>query len=157
MFSMVAITLIVLSKLDKIKDVKKAFTVFTIVGLIGLMPVNCFWHIYQSNSNCGGAKFKPQFVVVSEYIKRDYDTVYIINYDSHKYGMGMRSIYGYLFTNYKLIEPGENNIDIKDKTVALITTEDFEGEIEGVQLGFETAEIKVYINSGENQTLKVKF
>lgn len=157
MFSAVAVAMIVLSKLDKIKDVKKAFTTLTVIGLIGLMPVNSFWHIYQSNRNCGGTKFKPEFIEVSEYIKRDYDKVYIINYMSRKYGMEMRSIYGYLFTDYELIEPDENIIDIKGKRIAVITTEDFDGEIDGANLSFETAEIKVYTSSNESETLKVKF
>lgn len=157
MFSYAVIALIVLSKLNQVKDIKKVYVILTVIGLVGLMPINSFWHLRQSNRDCGGAKFKPEFIAVSDYIKRDYDKVYIINYASHKYGMEMRSIYGYLFTDYELIEPDENNIDIKDKKVAVITTEDFDGEISGVELGFETAEIKVYISSEESETLKVNF
>ena len=158
MFALVAVGMIVLSKLNKIKDVKKAYIVLTVLGLIVLMPINSFWHLHQSNSDIGGKKFETDFITVSEYIKRDYDKVYIINYSSSKYGLGMRSIYGKLFTDYDVISTNTEKLDIEGKKVLVLVTEDFDGEIKGVsEIDIGTEYIKVYTNLEKNENLQVKF
>lgn len=156
--SFVATGIIILHKMGKIKNIKKIFVGFVIIGLVGIAPVNWYWNIMQSNIDCGGKKFKPEFVKVSEYIKRDYDKVYIINYASPKYGAEMRSIYGYLFTDYELIKKGETNLNINDKKIAVITTEDFDGKIDGLeQVEIGTSNIKVYTNFNNSENLRIEF
>lgn len=101
MFALIAIAMIVLTKLNKIKDVKKVYIMLTVIGLIVLMPINSFWHLHQANSNFAGEQLQQDYIKIADYIKRDYDIVYIIDC---KDKTSIQRIYGYLFTDYSVID-----------------------------------------------------
>lgn len=102
---------------------------------------------------------KPDFVKVSEYIKRDYDKVYIVKNFAQKSGFDIKNIYGHLISDYQLIDISEEvNLDIdgKDKVVVIIPKE-FEITIKGAnKLDIETEHIDMYENIPSNGEINIK-
>ena len=105
-----------------------------------------------------GNKTKPDFVKVAEYVKRDYDKVYIVKNSVQESGLNIKNIYGYLMSDYQLIDISEEvrlDIDSNDKVIVILPKE-FQITINGAnKIELETEYIDVYENIPNNREIKI--
>ena len=151
--------IIILSKINKLKDLKKIYTIFTIIGLIGLLPVQYHWHKYQSNIDNMGNMLEPDYVIIADYLKRDYDKVYVVSAETPNFRANVQDVYGYLMCNYEVVDLKEEvDRDMTGQKVALIFIKDFDIVIEGVEpKDLNTQYVKLYTNDGNNsERLKIR-
>ena len=153
-FTLVVLTTSVLWKLNKIKNIKKTYIILFMTAIILSFPVNCFWHLRQSNSDTMGKVLKGDFIKVADFLKRDYDKVYILKIPTGE-NECVRRIYAYLITDYELLEPEDNKtIDIDNKNIAVIVSKDFNGNLTGVKkTEIMTDKIDVYTSDKESKEL----
>ena len=146
--------LLILCILKKIANIKAMYIKLFIVVTIILFPLNYYMNItFISNKIYKGEELKPEFVKVANFIKQDYDKVYLINVSSPA-----RAVYGYLQCDYKPIGLGaESNIDISNEKIAVIVPSEYNVLIEGAnQVDLEIEKLKVYISDREFDSLHIK-
>lgn len=106
-----------------------------------------------------GNRTKADFVKVAEYIKRDYDKVYIVKNYAQKSGLDIKNIYGHLISDYQLIDISEEvNLDIdKNDKVVVIIPKEFEITITGAnKINLDTEYIDMYENIPGNVEINLK-
>ena len=148
---------LVLWKKNKIKDIKKIYTIYLIIAIILIFPVNCFWHLRQSNSDTKGKILREDFNKVANYIQREYDRVYLIKLDSSD-NECMRRIFSYLISDFETISVEDSRlIEINDKKVVIIVSKDFKGSIIGAnKKNIDTDNIDIYTSDKEYEELKIE-
>lgn len=102
---------------------------------------------------------EPDFIIISDYLKRDYDRVYIVGEPTPNFKSNVQDIYGYLMCNYEIVELREEvDMDITRQKVALIFIKDFDIIIEGLEpKDLNTQYVKIYTNDGSNsERLKIR-
>lgn len=158
LLALVSAIIIILNKTNYIKDIKNVFIILTILGLIVICPVSYRIHL-NSNKEIGLKAFEPDFVKVANYIDRDYDKVYMLQFSSG-YNRNVRTGFINLISGYKVIDlekEDETIENIENKKVIIITSKDFLGTIEGAdKKDIGTQYIDIYESDREYQTLKIE-
>ena len=158
-FAIIALIAIILNKLKKVKDIRKIFIPVLILTCIVILPFQCIFQVGFSRDGFAGKALKGDFVAMSNYIKRDYEKVYLVQGEDD-ISLFIRAFFGYSMTDYEVInwEDGDTNIEIKDKKVAVIISNKFEGNLSGVakkEVGL--THMSVYENEEGAENLKVEF
>lgn len=150
--------MIILNKTKIIKDAKNAFIILTIIGLIIICPVSYRIHL-NSNKEIGLNAFESDFVKTANYIKRDYDKVYMLQFSSG-YNRNVRTGFINLISEYKVIDLEKENKtieEIENQKIVVITSKDFTGIIEGAEkVDIGTQYTEVYVSDKKYQTLKIE-
>lgn len=149
--------IIILDKMKKIKDLRKVFLVFTIASLICLLPAQTYWHRYLSNVDNSGKILEEDHIKLAKYLKREYNRVYVVGDFTPKYKADVRDIYGYLLCDYEVININEGiELDIKGEKTALITTEDMDITVNGLEeKDIGMSYIKLYVSEEKSEKLQI--
>ncbi len=162
LISVVAIltfVIIAITKFTKFKDLKKIYILLATISLIIILPEHAILNLSMSNQALGGKMLKADFVTIADYIKRDYDRVYIVSEDE-ALSIFMRSYFGYSISDFEVIKEKDGNreIDIEAKKTIVLVANNFKGRLEGVsKKEINTTHIYVYENEAESSILKVEF
>lgn len=158
LMALVSAIIIILNKTKYIKDIKDTFIILTIMGLIVICPVSYLIHL-KSNKEIGLDAFEPDFVKTANYIKRDYDKVYMLQFNSG-YNRNVRTGFVNLASEYKVIDLEKENKTIEkieNQKIIVITSKDFNGTIEGAdKVDIQTQYTDVYVSDRKYQTLKIE-